>query len=94
MTVTATGVFDVQRNVLDPCDLGDGVQAMHMRFDKRFHGALDASGVVHMLAVSTPVENAASSIREKIRFMGHLLRNMGWVAPRAGEVTITARVRI
>ena len=62
MTVTASGVFDVQRNVLDPCDLGDGVQAMHVRFDKRFHGALDATGVVHMLAVGTPVEGSAAYV--------------------------------
>ncbi|WP_196778645.1 DUF3224 domain-containing protein [Cognatilysobacter tabacisoli] len=62
MTVTVSGVFDVQRSVLDPCDLGDGAQAMHMRFDKRFHGPLDATGVVHMLAVGTPVEGSAAYV--------------------------------
>ena len=33
--------------------MGDGVEAGHFRFDKTFHGPLDATSVVHMLAAMT-----------------------------------------
>lgn len=56
------GEFDVKRSPEDSCDLGDGVAAGHFRFDKRFHGALDATGVVHMLAVGTEVEGSAAYV--------------------------------
>ena len=58
----ANGEFEVKRSAEPPCDLGDGVQAGHFRFDKRFHGALDATGVVHMLAVGTAVEGSAAYV--------------------------------
>ncbi len=58
----AKGEFDVERSVEPPCDMGDGVTAGHYRFDKRFHGALDASSVVHMLAVGTDVPGSASYV--------------------------------
>ena len=58
----AKGEFEVKRSAEPPCDLGDGVQAGHFRFDKRFHGALDATGVVHMLAVGTAVEGSAAYV--------------------------------
>lgn len=56
------GTFDVTRNTEPACDLGDGVQAGHFRIDKRFHGPLDASSVVHMLAVGTEVEGSAAYV--------------------------------
>lgn len=58
----ATGQFEVRRSPEAPCDLGDGVQAGHFRFDKRFHGPLDATGVVHMLALGTAVEGSAAYV--------------------------------
>ena len=42
--------------------MGDGVVAGHFRFDKRFQGALDATSVVHMLAVGTEVEGSAAYV--------------------------------
>ena len=42
--------------------MGDGAQAGHFRFDKRFHGELDASSVVHMLAVGTDVPGSAAYV--------------------------------
>jgi len=42
--------------------MGDGVVAGHFRFDKRFHGALDAVSVVHMLAVGTEVPGSAGYV--------------------------------
>ena len=58
----AKGRFDVKRNMEPACDLGDGVEAMHVRFEKTFHGPLDATSVVHMLAVMTAVENSAGYV--------------------------------
>jgi hypothetical protein len=56
------GEFDVKRTPADGLDLGGGVLAGHFRFDKQFHGALDATGVVHMLAVGTPVDGSAAYV--------------------------------
>ncbi|MEO6366249.1 MAG: DUF3224 domain-containing protein [Luteimonas sp.] len=62
MSQQVKGEFDVKRSAEPACDLGDGVEAGHFRFDKRFHGALDASSVVHMLAVGTAVEGSAAYV--------------------------------
>jgi hypothetical protein len=56
------GEFDVKRSPEAPCDLGDGVQAGHFRFDKRFHGELDAVSVVHMLAAMTQTEGSGAYV--------------------------------
>lgn len=56
------GEFEVRRDMQPGCDLGDGVEAMHVRFDKQFSGPLQASSVVHMLAVGTAVENSAAYV--------------------------------
>jgi hypothetical protein len=56
------GRFDVKRSAQPMLELGGGAQAMHVRFDKRFEGALDAASVVHMLAVGTAVEGSAAYV--------------------------------
>lgn len=56
------GEFDVKRSMEPSCDMGDGVEVGHFRFDKRFHGELDAVGVVHMMAVMTEVEGSAAYV--------------------------------
>ncbi|NOT89093.1 MAG: DUF3224 domain-containing protein [Lysobacter sp.] len=56
------GEFDVRRSAEPGCDLGDGMEAMHNRFDKMFHGPLDAISVVHMLAVMTPTPGSAAYV--------------------------------
>ncbi len=56
------GEFDVRRSPEPPCDLGDGAQAGHMRFDKRFHGDLNATSVVHMLAAMTSTEGSGAYV--------------------------------
>lgn len=58
----AKGEFDVSRSGEPSCDMGDGVMAGHHRFDKRFHGALDATSVVHMLAVGTDTPGSAAYV--------------------------------
>lgn len=62
MEQQAKGEFDVKRSAEPSCDMGDGVEAGHFRFDKRFHGALDAVSVVHMLAVGTEVPGSAGYV--------------------------------
>lgn len=62
MTRQAAGEFDVKRSPEPPCDLGDGVQAGHFHFDKRFHGALDATSVVHMLGAMTDTEGSGAYV--------------------------------
>ena len=56
------GGFEVKRSVLPGCDMGDGVEAGHMRFDKQFSGELSATSVVHMLAVATGVAGSAGYV--------------------------------
>ena len=64
----AKGTFEVKRSMEPGCDMGDGVQAGHFRFDKTFAGPLSATSVVHMLAVGTPVEGSAGYVAiERVR---------------------------
>jgi hypothetical protein len=58
----AKGEFDVTRSDEPACDMGGGATAGHYRFDKRFHGALEASSVVHMLAVGTDTPGSAAYV--------------------------------
>ncbi len=62
MTQQIKGEFNVKRSAEPACDMGDGIEAGHFRFDKRFHGALDATSVVHMLAVMTEVPGSAAYV--------------------------------
>lgn len=47
------GEFEIERAMHPAADLGDGVEAMCARFDKRFHGPLQAASVVQMLGFMT-----------------------------------------
>ena len=67
----AKGEFEVTRSAEPGCDLGGGVQVGHFRFDKRFHGPLEATGVVHMLAVATAVEGSMAYVAVE-RIAGNL----------------------
>ena len=62
MEQQAKGEFQVKRSAEPSCDMGDDVVAGHFRFDKRFQGDLDASSVVHMLAVATDVAGSAAYV--------------------------------
>ncbi len=57
-----TGEFEIKRDMQPNCDLGDGVATMHVRFDKRFHGPLDAVSVVQMLGYMTAVEGSGAYV--------------------------------
>lgn len=56
------GEFEVRRGAQPMLDLGDGVQAAHLRFDKTFRGPLEATSVVQMLAVGTATEGSAAYV--------------------------------
>ena len=58
----AKGEFDVKRTPQGSLDMGDGVEIGHMRFDKQFHGSLDATSVVHMLAAMSPVDGSGAYV--------------------------------
>lgn len=58
----AKGTFDVHRTPEPVVDFGDGVHAMHMRFDKTFHGPLAATSVVHMLGVMDPATGSGGYV--------------------------------
>ena len=65
------GEFEVEREIRPAVDLGDGVQAAHMRFDKVFRGLLEATSVVQMFAVGTAVEGSAAYVAVE-RVVGRL----------------------
>lgn len=58
----AKGEFEVTRIPQDELDIGSGATVGHSRFHKRFHGPLQASSVVHMLAVMAPVSGSGAYV--------------------------------
>ena len=58
----AKGEFEVKRIPQEELDIGDGATVGHSRFEKRFHGPLEASSVVHMLAVMSPVPGSGAYV--------------------------------
>ena len=68
MDQQAKGSFEVKRSMEPACDMGDGVQAAHVRFDKVFSGPFAATSVVHMLAAMTQVEDSGGYVAiERVR---------------------------
>lgn len=58
----ASGTFAVQMKTEPGLDLGDGAQTGSFRFDKRFSGALEATGVVQMLSAGNPASGSAAYV--------------------------------
>lgn len=58
----AKGEFEVTRMPQEELDIGGGASIGHSRFDKRFHGPLDAASVVHMLAVMAPTPGSGAYV--------------------------------
>ena len=58
----AKGEFEVTRIPQDPLDVGGGAAVGHSRIDKRFHGPLDAIGVVHMLSLMSPASGSGAYV--------------------------------
>lgn len=62
MAQQAKGEFEVNRSIEPFCDMGEGAVAGHYRIDKQFHGELEASSVVHMLATGTDTPGSAAYV--------------------------------
>ena len=58
----AKGEFEVKRIPQEELDIGGGASVGHSRLDKRFHGPLDATSVVHMLAVMSKVPGSGAYV--------------------------------
>ena len=58
----AKGTFEVTRIPQEELDIGGGASVGHSRFDKRFHGPLEATSVVHMLAIMSPVPGSGAYV--------------------------------
>ena len=62
MEYHAVGTFDVKRTAEPPYEAVDGVSLARMHFDKRFHGPLEASGSVEMIAAGTATPGSAGYV--------------------------------
>lgn len=60
--MNAHGTFDITMHAEPPYDTTDGVTLARVRFEKRFHGPLDATSTVHMIGARTPVANSAGYV--------------------------------
>lgn len=58
----AKGEFDVTRVSQETLDIGGEASIGQTRFDKRFHGPLEATSVVHMLSVMSPVPGSGAYV--------------------------------
>lgn len=58
----AKGEFEVKRISQEELDIGGEATVGQTRFDKRFHGPLEATSVVHMLAVMSPVPGSGAYV--------------------------------
>ncbi|RYH26477.1 MAG: DUF3224 family protein [Alcaligenaceae bacterium] len=58
----AKGEFEVKRIPQDELEIGEGATIGHSRFEKRFHGPLEATSVVHMLALMSPVQGSGAYV--------------------------------
>lgn len=62
MTQQIKGPFDVKRTAMESVDAGGDVAFGRIRFEKRFHGALDATSVVEMLSAGNPASGSAGYV--------------------------------
>lgn len=67
----AKGAFDIRRVGIPPFDAALSPMMSRARFEKRFRGDLDATGVAEMLAVGTPTQGSAAYVAIE-RVAGHL----------------------
>ena len=62
MEQQAKGPFDVKRTGMEAVDAGNGGSFGRVRFEKRFHGELDATSVVEMLSAGDPASGSAGYV--------------------------------
>lgn len=56
------GPFDVKRTAMETVDAGADGSFGRFRFEKRFHGDLDATSVVEMLSAGNPASGSAGYV--------------------------------
>jgi len=56
------GPFDIRRTAMESVDAGHGAAFGRMRFEKRFHGELDAISVVEMFSAGDPANGTAGYV--------------------------------
>jgi len=56
------GPFDVKRTAMESVDAGGDAAFGRIRFEKRFHGDLDATSVVEMLSAGNPASGSAGYV--------------------------------
>lgn len=62
MNQQVKGPFDVKRTAMETIDAGGGATFGRVRFEKRFHGELDATSVVEMLSAGDPASGSAGYV--------------------------------
>jgi hypothetical protein len=62
MNQQVKGPFDVKRTAMESIDAGGGAAFGRMRFEKRFHGDLEATSVVEMLSAGNPASGSAGYV--------------------------------
>lgn len=58
----AKGEFEITRIPQEELEIGEGATIGHSRFEKRFRGPLEATSVVHMLALMSPVDGSGAYV--------------------------------
>ncbi|MFC5569894.1 DUF3224 domain-containing protein [Lysobacter yangpyeongensis] len=61
-TQQVKGSFDVKRTAMETVDAGGDASFGRIRFEKRFHGDLDATSVVEMLSAGNPATGSAGYV--------------------------------
>ena len=62
MSQQVKGPFDVKRTAMDSVNAGGDAAFARIRFEKRFHGELDATSVVEMLSAGNPASGSAGYV--------------------------------
>ena len=62
MNQQVKGAFDVKRTAMETVDAGGDASFGRMRFEKRFHGGLDATSIVEMLSAGNPATGSAGYV--------------------------------
>lgn len=62
MEQQARGPFDLKRTAIEMVDAGSGASFGRIRFEKRFHGDLEATSVVEMLSGGDPGAGSAGYV--------------------------------
>lgn len=62
MSQQVKGPFDVKRTAMETLDAGGDAVFARIRFEKRFHGDLDATSVVEMLSAGNPASGSAGYV--------------------------------